>query len=280
MAKTAFFSMDVEEWFDSDCLVNRSPDRSVLTFEGISRYLSLLDSYNIKGTFFVLGERALEAKPILQKALQNGHEIALHGYKHAVPSEQDEETFIREIKQGKALLEKEFGQVVHGYRAPCFSLDEKKYQIIKNLGFDYDCSTLLLEAHQHYVNHFLGEALNPNVYRDGSFINFVMDSGRYFFFPYSLSGGAYGRIPEWGSYYAALRFYLAHHDHYIFYVHPFEVMDKKLPHVPGTNHTISEYFSRGRKGYLERIEKTIQYLQKQGFAFSTFDHYVRRLPSV
>jgi peptidoglycan/xylan/chitin deacetylase (PgdA/CDA1 family) len=280
MAKIAFFSMDVEEWFDSDCLLNRSPDTSVHTFEGIDRYLSLLDQYGIKGTFFVLGNRLEEAKPALQKALQNGHEIALHGLSHHVPSEEGMEKFYEEIKTSKALVEKELGCVIQGYRAPCFSLDEKKYEMIKSLGFSYDCSTLLLRAHQHYVNHYLGEAKNKNVYRDGPFVNFVMDSGRYFFFPYSLSGGAYGRVPEWGSYYAALRSYLSRHEIYIFYVHPFEVIEKKLPHVPGTNRTINEYFSRGRKGYLKRIEKTILYLQKQGFEFSTFSSYARSIMDV
>lgn len=44
--------------------------------------LDILDKYNIKATFFVLGSRAKQNPDILKREYQSGHYIANHGYSH------------------------------------------------------------------------------------------------------------------------------------------------------------------------------------------------------
>lgn len=62
--------------------------RAFLTFddgptkEVTPHILDILDKYNIKATFFVLGTRVKQNPDILKRAYESGHYIANHGYSH------------------------------------------------------------------------------------------------------------------------------------------------------------------------------------------------------
>jgi peptidoglycan/xylan/chitin deacetylase (PgdA/CDA1 family) len=47
------------------------------------RILRKLEAFNIKATFFVVGENARKSKPLLQWAFDAGHRIGNHSYTHA-----------------------------------------------------------------------------------------------------------------------------------------------------------------------------------------------------
>jgi peptidoglycan/xylan/chitin deacetylase (PgdA/CDA1 family) len=274
MEKLAFFSMDVEEWYDADCFAGKTIKNGVSSMEGLDHFIDLLDKYQIKGTFFVVVSRLQEAKPYLKKAVQNGHEIAIHGWDHRVVTAQDPTAFKEDLLKAKALIKKELGVEPVGYRAPCFALDEAHYRVLKEVGLAYDCSTLPLKHHPHYVTHTLGNRTeNSNIYCDGFFRNFVLNEGRYFLFSFPFSGGAYSRTPEWSSYKTALSHHLSKENTYIFYVHPFELTAKKLQPFPTKNPGLRLYFSRGRKGYLRRVEGIIRLLKKKGYKSCTFQAY-------
>lgn len=73
----------VEEAYKSD-----GKKTAYLTFDdGPSNYvtpviLDILDKYNIKATFFVVGNMALENKEILKDEYRRGHSIGSHSYDH------------------------------------------------------------------------------------------------------------------------------------------------------------------------------------------------------
>lgn len=52
------------------------------TEEVTPHILDILDKYNIKATFFVLGTRVKQNPDILKRAYESGHYIANHGYSH------------------------------------------------------------------------------------------------------------------------------------------------------------------------------------------------------
>ncbi len=66
-----------------------SDNKIALTFDDgpSSKYtekiLSILDEYNIKATFFVVGANAKEYPDIIKKEIACGHELANHTYSHA-----------------------------------------------------------------------------------------------------------------------------------------------------------------------------------------------------
>jgi peptidoglycan/xylan/chitin deacetylase (PgdA/CDA1 family) len=93
--KYAFMTMDVESFYDIECFKGKKVEykEEYSEEEAMKGYIDLLDKYNIKGTFFTLCSSLKLAKPYLKKAIENGHELALHGYDHESPLSMNEKTF-------------------------------------------------------------------------------------------------------------------------------------------------------------------------------------------
>lgn len=88
---------------------------SFLTFDdGPNPYLtpkvlSILDHYQVKATFFVLGENVEIFPEILEKIISNGHEIGNHGYTHIYPWKPWENSPVKVLKniiKGEMVLKK------------------------------------------------------------------------------------------------------------------------------------------------------------------------------
>ncbi|MFX0087866.1 MAG: polysaccharide deacetylase [Candidatus Hodarchaeota archaeon] len=106
---------------------------------GLPRILSLLDKYNIKATFFVCGWVA-ETYPDLTNGIVNdGHEIAAHGYLHeyldTLSVYEEKEVF---ILTDKAL--KKFSPSIKGFRAPYWKLSPNTLKLVADMGYGYDSS--------------------------------------------------------------------------------------------------------------------------------------------
>jgi peptidoglycan/xylan/chitin deacetylase (PgdA/CDA1 family) len=106
---------------------------------GLPRILSLLDKNNIKTTFFVCGWVAETYPDLTQRIVDNGHEIAAHGYLHEYL---DTLSFYEEkeiFKLTDAAL-KEFIPSVKGFRAPYWKLSPNTLKLVVNSGYIYDSS--------------------------------------------------------------------------------------------------------------------------------------------
>jgi len=80
-------TIDVEDYY------HVSAFNSIIRFEdwekyesrvgdNIRRILLILDEYNTKATFFVLGWIAEHYSEIVEEIQNRGHEVASHGYRH------------------------------------------------------------------------------------------------------------------------------------------------------------------------------------------------------
>lgn len=107
------------------------------------RFLDLLDAWDTRATFFVLGWVA-ELYPHLVRAISHcGHEVASHGYSHRRIYKQTPDTFREETRRGKAILEDLTGEPVLGYRAASCSITAENLwalDILQEAGFVYDSS--------------------------------------------------------------------------------------------------------------------------------------------
>jgi predicted deacetylase len=116
--------------------------------EYLQEIRSLLNSYNVKATFFVIpyhGEWDLLTKsPQLVQELheltEDGHEIGLHGYAHY------QNEFVCQPEKQRELLEKaldimnQAGITVKGFRAPNLQCTDETPFILKEYNFVYDSS--------------------------------------------------------------------------------------------------------------------------------------------
>ena len=98
---------------------------------GITRILDCLKENGVRATFFCTANFAENAPDIIQRIMQEGHEVACHGCDHWEPKATD-------FEQSKLRVEKVAGREVYGYRQPrMFPVDEKE---IKRMGYRYNSS--------------------------------------------------------------------------------------------------------------------------------------------
>ncbi len=132
------FTLDLEDGRESGAEVDR--------FAAVTRrLLAFLAERAVRGTVFVVGELAEDHPNLVREVADQGHEIALHAYRHVPLTQIDRATFRCDTEKGKALLEDLTGREVVGYRAPIFSLVRSTVwaaDVLAELGFSYSSSVL------------------------------------------------------------------------------------------------------------------------------------------
>ena len=120
-------TVDVEDYFQVSAFAPHIPRESWTSIScrvelNIDRILTLLDEENTKATFFTLGWIADRYPAMVKRIVENGHELASHGWAHHRVSDQKPHEFREDIIRSKSILEDIGGQAVLGYRAPSFSI--------------------------------------------------------------------------------------------------------------------------------------------------------------
>ena len=131
-----------EDWDSLPCRVERNVDV----------ILGLLDDAHAKATFFTLGWIAERYPQMVRRIVDNGHELASHGYGHQRVSDLTPEQFRDDITHAKRILENIGGGAIRGYRAPSFSINHANWWAIEeleNAGYVYS-SSIYPVRHDHY----------------------------------------------------------------------------------------------------------------------------------
>ncbi|MBV8624937.1 MAG: DUF3473 domain-containing protein [Herbaspirillum sp.] len=204
-----------DSWENQPCRVERNMDR----------ILAIFADHGIHATFFTLGWIAERYPAVVRRIVEEGHELASHGYGHLRASDQDRAQFADDIGRAKALLEDIGGQEVKGYRAPSFSIGKDNMwalDVLQEAGYRYS-SSIYPVKHDHYgVPDAPRFAYYPNgpdgllevpvsTVRFGE-KNYPAGGGGFFrFFPYALSRWLLRRVNQRDGEAA------------IFYFHPWEI---------------------------------------------------------
>jgi polysaccharide deacetylase family protein (PEP-CTERM system associated) len=131
-----------EDWDSLPCRVERNVDV----------ILGLLDEAGAKATFFTLGWIAERYPQVVRRIVDNGHELASHGYGHQRASELAPDAFRADITRAKRILEDIGGVAIRGYRAPSFSINRSNWwavEELENAGYIYS-SSIYPVRHDHY----------------------------------------------------------------------------------------------------------------------------------
>ena len=83
-----------------------------------SQLLDILRDFNVKGTFFVVGENAEMFPGAVERAVAEGHEVGNHGYDHGVLPLRAPGYVLQQIKRTSDLIEKIAGGRPRVFRAP------------------------------------------------------------------------------------------------------------------------------------------------------------------
>jgi polysaccharide deacetylase family protein (PEP-CTERM system associated) len=146
-------SIDLEEWYHSE-LVGGKRSTFSQAAEATKPILDLLDQYQTKASFFVVGEVAQQNPGLIQSIFERGHEIGCHGYSHTLLYKMNESLFREELEHFHSVIESILGKIkMRGFRAPCFSLDNRSKWALKGLfdfGYQYDSSIFPLKINPLY----------------------------------------------------------------------------------------------------------------------------------
>jgi polysaccharide deacetylase family protein (PEP-CTERM system associated) len=224
-------TIDVEDYFHVSVFDGVVPRHLWEGFESrvcanTERLLQLFDSYEVKGTFFVLGWVAERFPQLVRRIAAAGHEVASHGYGHRLVYDQTPKAFREDVRRAKALLEASAGAPVLGYRAPSYSVTPRSLwalDILIEEGYRYDSSIFPIR-HDRY-----GIPLSPrHAYLlerpNGELVEAPASTTRVGPLNLPVAGGGYFRIlpyewTRWG----ISRVNRLEGRPAIFYLHPWEI---------------------------------------------------------
>lgn len=228
-------SIDVEDYFQVSAFqpyILRSAwdDHEHRIEANIDRILALLDETDTAATFFTLGWIAERYPQMVRRIVDEGHELASHGYGHERATSHRPDSFFADVALAKAVLEDVAGIEVQGYRAPSFSIGDANrwaYECLAEAGYRYSSSIYPIR-HDHY-----GAPNAPRFAHDAKtgLTEVPITTARLLWKNWPAGGGGYFRLMP----YALSRWLIRHVNANdgqaaVFYFHPWEI-DPEQPRV-------------------------------------------------
>jgi polysaccharide deacetylase family protein (PEP-CTERM system associated) len=232
-------SVDVEDYFQVSAFethVSRDDwDHRPHRLEAsVDRILERLADYDVKATFFTLGWVAVRYPGLVRRIVEEGHELASHGWEHTRVNQQSQQQFRADAWRTRSELEQTGGCPVIGYRAPSFSIGRRNLwalQVLDETGYRYSSSI-------YPIHHDLYGMPDAGRFQfrpcgDSQFLEIPVTTLELAGRKVPCGGGGYFRLfPYAFSRWALRRVNRRDGESCIFYFHPWEV-DPLQPRQPG-----------------------------------------------
>lgn len=254
-------SFDTEEFdvpLENGVNYNPITEGMVVSRYGTNRILDILKKENVHATFFCTTNFAKNAPEIIQRIINEGHEIAAHGCDHFNPVQED-------VTNCKRILKELTGIDVNGWRQPrMFPVDIKT---LHKEGYLYNSSLNPAFIPGRYMH--LSKPRTPFMQED--LLQIPTSVTPWFRFP--LFWLAMHILPMW-LYKALCRWTWRHDGLFITYFHPWEFFaleEHKEFHLP--------FIIRHNSGdtIAKRLTKLIRMFKKEGASFTTFTEFVESI---
>ncbi|MEM3365464.1 MAG: polysaccharide deacetylase family protein [Candidatus Methanomethyliaceae archaeon] len=194
-------SIDVEELFHTEyARDSKIKSTCFRTPNNINGILQLLDEFDLKATFFVVGEVAERFPGVIKEIDNGGHEVAFHSYDHRSLSKKNSSKLRSEIEDFNKLLMSVTGNRCIGFRAPSFSLNNKTIwalEVLEKSGMLYDSSVFPIRTPLYGVFDAPVKPYKPSN-RDLTVENL---NGKLWEFPLTVYSFLGFRIPAAGGFY-------------------------------------------------------------------------------
>ena len=236
---TCLLTVNVADYFQAGTLRSVIKQDRWVRFEtrleaNTQRTLDLLDRFQTKATFFILGWIATELPGVVREVVRRGHEVASLGYLVKSLKEMPPAEFRREVSKAKQCLEEVSQNPVHGYRIPQGWIsyrDDWVAKVLAEVGYRYDSS---LRPFMWIPPKERGSDFTHCETIDGdTFWEFPLSSLNLAGFHIPIAGGNYLRqAPPSLMRYAVSRWCRTTQSPFIMYFHVWE-MDPDQPRVTG-----------------------------------------------
>ncbi|MEM3143900.1 MAG: polysaccharide deacetylase family protein [Candidatus Nitrosotenuis sp.] len=267
--------IDFEDWFHPQLVQKYTSGmkKEPQVIKGIDKILDLLRVNDTYATFFVVGE-LLEYDPtLLDKIINNGHEIGFHTMYHDRLDISRIENFSKEIIRFAELTNRRS----KGFRAPTFSLNHNSawaVDVLVGHNYVYDSSVVPLKTSMYGLPNaeirpykISSSSLEKNDV-NGKLLEFPLAVGRFMGKKMPIAGGFYLRFLPLTIIKSAIQEYEKQNLPATFYIHSWELTPEYMPRIKMsfkdsfiTYHNIENAFSR-----LSQLLKS--------FTFTSFERYI------
>ena len=267
--------IDFEDWFHPELIqkVLTNEEKKPEIIKGIDKIIDWLNHHDTYATFFVVGE-LLEYEPeILDKIIENGHEIGFHTMHHTrLDTLNFKEKFEDEIK----IFDKITSGKSKGFRAPTFSLNESSnwlIDVLESNGYQYDSSIVPAKTSMYGLPN-----AKKRPYQISSKSLECEDPKAIITeFPIMITKFLGKKIPAGGGFYVrtlpekivenAIKDYEKNNIPATFYIHSWELTPEHMPRIKlSTKDNFITYHN---------LEKTLSKMSKilEKFEFTSFNRY-------
>jgi polysaccharide deacetylase family protein (PEP-CTERM system associated) len=231
-------TVDVEDYFQVSAFepfIRRSDwERLPRRVErNTARILDLFGEAGIHATFFTLGWVAERHPELIRRMVNEGHEVASHGFEHTRVTNQGPEEFRADVRRTRALLEDIAGVSVTGYRAASYSIGRDNLwalDVLQEEGYRYSSSIYPINHDLYGMPEAPRFAFRVN---GGDFVEVPVTTLRLGERNLPCGGGGYFRLlPYRVSRWAMRRVNRNDGQPCVFYFHPWEI-DPEQPRQPG-----------------------------------------------
>ncbi|PHY08207.1 MAG: xylanase [Nitrosarchaeum sp.] len=268
--------IDFEDWFHPELIQRHitGKNNKPTVVQGIDKILEWLRKNDTFATFFMVGE-LLESKPeLLDKILDNGHEIAFHTMYHTrLDTPNFKEKFTEEIKKFAELTKGKS----RGFRAPTFSLNESSAWLIDVLvdnNYLYDSSVVPVKTNMYGIPNaetkpykITSKSLEKND-PDGKILEFPLLVTKFLGKKIPAAGGFYLRTLPMKVIKNAIQNYEKDDIPACFYIHSWELTPEFMPRLqlPFKDSFITYH----------NIEKTLERMNEiiSNFQFTSFNRFI------
>lgn len=258
-------TFDIEEWFHAN-YDDVTPDLSLgSNFRAnMDTLLEICSKTGSKATFFTLGYIGEHYPDVVKKIVQEGHDLASHGYAHQLAYKQTREEFRDDVKKSVDILEDLTGVKVRGYRAPSWSIVEKNLhylEVLEEMGLQYDASIFPVKTFLYGIPNAPTEIHRPKVNgRELNLLEVPMSVMKVAGRNVGYSGGFYFRFFPKFLINQAIRSANRQGKSSIVYLHPREVNpNEPMLSLPAKEHFIHYYNVNGTKTKLEQILNSFEF---------------------
>jgi len=272
--------IDFEDWYHPELIQKyvKNLEHNPTMFKGLDKIIDMLRKNETNATFFVVGELIEKNPEIIDKILENDHEIGFHTmYHNKIDSLGFNEKFPDELSK----FSKMTNHKSKGFRAPTFSLNEKSSWIIDSLvesNYVYDSSIVPAKTELYGLPnaeirpyHITKNSLEKND-PTGKLIEFPLLVTKFLGKKLPAAGGFYLRTLPEKIIKNAIKNYEKQNIPATFYIHSWELTPEFMPKV---KLPVKENFVT-----FHNIEKAFKKMNKliNEFEFTSFSNFLSKTP--
>lgn len=251
------FTVDLEDWFQgltsTNPLVDNWPNYESRVEGATEHLLVILREHGVQATFFVLGYIADRYPTLIEKIVDQGHEIGVHGYYHRFVFKLSPEEFAQELDQTILALHRLTGEQPAGHRAPYFSINTHTpwvFEIMASRGIRYDSSVF---PTRNMLYGYPGSPRFPYKEEKTGILEFPVSTARFAGRNWPVAGGFYNRVLPYAFIRKGIKQVNEQGKPAILYIHPWELDTGQKYNQVTLRERITHYF--GRKKLEKKLHK-------------------------